>query len=86
MEIFKTLTTIAGMAMSLGYYPQAYSIWKNKSAENISIPMFVIFSFGTIIWTVYGILLNDLTIIISFAIGVVGSWLVLICALKYRKK
>jgi MtN3 and saliva related transmembrane protein len=72
--------------MSLGYYPQAYNIWKNKSAENISIPTFLIFALGTMIWTVYGILIKDTVVISSFAIGVVGSWSVLILTLKYRKK
>ncbi len=86
MEIFKVFVTIMGIVMSLGYYPQAYKVWKNKSAENISIPAFVIFSLGTLTWFIYGLVINDLPIIVSFVLGVVGSWAVLILTLVYKKE
>jgi MtN3 and saliva related transmembrane protein len=85
MEVFQIFVTIMGVVMSLGYYPQAYTIWKNKSAANISIPAFIIFSLGTLTWFIYGIVLNDRPIIISFALGVIGSWAVFILALIYKK-
>ena len=86
MEIFKLLVTIMGVLMSFAYFPQAYNIWKNKSAENISIPTYIIFSLGTLTWFIYGIVIQDMIIIISFIIGVIGSWSVLTLTLKYRKK
>lgn len=75
-----------GIVMSLGYYPQAYKIWKNKTAVNISIPAFVIFSLGTLTWFIYGIIMGDKPIILSFALGVVGAWAVLILTLIYKNK
>jgi MtN3 and saliva related transmembrane protein len=74
-----------GTAMSLGYFPQAYKIWKNKSADNISIPTFIIFSAGTLTWLIYGILIRDMTIILGFVIGVIGSWSILALSFLYRK-
>ena len=71
--------------MSVGYYPQAYKIYKNKSAKDISVPTYAIFSIGTFVWTLYGFYLNDLPIILSFVIGVAGSWAVLGLTLYYRK-
>lgn len=84
MEIFRIFVTIIGVVMSLGYYPQAYKIWKSKSSTNISIPAFIIFFLGTLTWSIYGFLIQDVTIIVSFIIGVVGSSLVLTLALIYR--
>lgn len=83
---FEWLVTIAGIVMSFSYYPQAYKIFKSKSAENVSLLSYLIFSLGTVIWFVYGILKKDFTIISGFFFGVVGSWLVLILLMKYRKK
>jgi MtN3 and saliva related transmembrane protein len=72
--------------MSLGYYPQAWKVFKTKSAKDISISSFVIFSIGTASWLCYGLYLHDFTIILSFALGVVGSWTILILSLWYRRK
>ena len=81
----KIFVTILGVLMSLGYYPQAYKIWQTKSAEDISIPTYIIFSFGTFVWTLYGIYVKDPVIIFSFGVGVIGSWLVLVLTLLNRK-
>ena len=84
MNFFKVLTTIVGIVMSIGYFPQAYRLYKTKSAENISLVTFVIFALGTLIWTLYGFFIHDLVLILSFIVGVVGSWLVLFLSVKYR--
>ncbi len=86
MEIFRIFLAIVGLAMSFGYYPQIYKMWKNKSSENISLPTYAIFSLGTLTYLIYGILTKDITLIISFVLGVFGSWAVLILILVYRKK
>lgn len=85
MEVFRILVVVMGVSMSFAYYPQAYKIWKNKSAENISIFAYVIFSLGTLTWFLYGIAIQDMIIAISFVIGVFGSWAVLILAFIYKK-
>lgn len=86
MKIFQTFVTIMGVVMSLGYFPQAYKIWKNKSAATISIPSFIIFSIGTFTWFTYGIIIHDLPLIVSFVLGVVGSWTILWLSILYRNK
>lgn len=71
--------------MSLAYFPQAYNIYKNKSGFNISIATFVLFGIGTLLWTLYGFSKNDWILIVSFLPGVIGSWLILILTLIYRR-
>lgn len=84
MELFQVITGVIGVLMSLGYYPQAYKIWKLKSARELSLINYAILSIGTTLWLVYGILIGDSTIIVGFVFGVIGSWLVLGLILKYR--
>lgn len=85
-DIFSVIVGAVGVMMSLGYYPQAYKIWKTKSARDISLSTYYIFALGTFIWTLYGIYLKDLVIIASFSIGIIGSWLVLGLSLYYKKR
>jgi MtN3 and saliva related transmembrane protein len=75
-----------GTVMSLGYFPQAYKIWRNKSARDISISTYIIFSIGTLTWLTYGILIHDITIILGFVIGVVGSWSILFLTIYFKNK
>lgn len=86
LSLIKILATIIGVIMSLGYFPQAYKIYKNRSSKDVSISAFVIFSLGTLTWLIYGLTIMDMQIILGFALGVVGSWLVLILSLMYRRK
>jgi len=84
MAIFQIFVTVLGVAMSLGYFPQAYKIYKLKSAKEISLINYLILSFGNFVWFLYGLLTNDAVLIVSFAVAVIGSWTILMLVLKYR--
>ena len=86
MNWFEVLVSIAGVVFSVGYFPQAYKIIKNKSSKNISIMTYAIFSICATIWLVYGFVSKSATIIWGFIFGVIGAWLVLILSIIYRKK
>ncbi len=86
MKTFEIFVSIVGVMMSFGYYPQAYRIWKTKSARDISLPMYIIMSFGSTVWFIYGIVLKDSTIIWGFVFGVIGSCLVLVLKIIYGTK
>ncbi len=76
------LTTAAGIAMSAGYYPQAYKLWRSCQAQGLSLLSALIFAGGTTIWTVYGLTLRDPAIVLSFGFGMVGSWLNVLLILR----
>lgn len=84
MKSLEILTTITGIVMSMSYYPQAYLILKNKSSKNVSLVSYLIFGVGTLIWTIYGIVIMNWVVILGFALGTVGSWLVIILYFVYR--
>jgi uncharacterized protein with PQ loop repeat len=85
MNIIEILVTIAGVMMSVGYYPQAYTIWKKRSSKNVSKVSYWIFGICTTIWMFYGLYLNNWTIFWSFIFGVIGSWLVLALTYHYGR-
>lgn len=86
MNFLQIATTVVGTMMSLAYFPQAYRMFKNKSGFNISIPTFLLFGIGTLLWTIYGFSIGDITLILSFIPGVLGSWLILFLAIYYNRK
>jgi MtN3 and saliva related transmembrane protein len=86
MQLLTTLTIIFGIAMSLGHFPQAYIMFKNKSGNNVSLLAYSIFAIGTTIWFIYGCMKHDIPIITSYAPGLFGAWLVLFLKVYYRNK
>ena len=86
MTFGAVLTTVLGIMMSLGHFPQAYKIWKSKSGDNISLMTYSIFAAGSLVWVLYGVSVSDMVIVYSFVPGVIGSWLVLILTIYYRRK
>lgn len=78
--------TVMGIAMSVGHFPQAYTMIRNKSGANVSVLTYSIFAVGSTMWLVYGIVSGSLPIAISYAPGVVGSWLVLGLRLWYTHR
>ncbi len=85
MKTFEIITMLTGIAMSLGYFPQAYKIYRSKSADNISISMFAVFAVGTFIWTTYSLSIGDIALALGLGLGVIGSWLVCGLAVYYKK-
>ncbi len=86
MNVLAVLTTIAGVIMSFGYYPQAFKIIKNKSVKNVSLSTYLMFFPGVVIWLLYGISLKDIPLIVANSLAVIGCFLVLLAYFIYRKK
>lgn len=59
-------------------------IWQKKEADDVSLITFGIFALGTCVWTIYGLVMSDWVVIVSFAVGMLGSWSVLGLTIRYR--
>ncbi len=70
-----TLTTVA-------LVPQLVSVWRLRSAREISLEMFVMFSLGVTLWLVYGVALHAMPVVLANAVTLVLSLAIL--ALKLR--
>ena len=45
----------AAFCTTISFLPQLIRVWRRKSAHDISLSMFLIFSFGLICWLIYGL-------------------------------
>ncbi|HQW42726.1 MAG: SemiSWEET transporter [Chitinophagaceae bacterium] len=74
----------AGAITSLTFLPQVIKTWKEKSAKDISLLMFLIAAINEVMWIWYGALLDNWVIILTNAI--VLSMSLIMIWLKYRYK
>ena len=79
------IVTVTGSILALAYFPQVYKIWKRKSAEDISLTMFGIIFPALVIWLHYGLSINNLPLIISNSIGIIGCGSIIALYFKYKK-
>ena len=71
------LGLIAGTLTTLAFLPQVIKIWSSRSAQDISLGMFLLFSLGVALWLVYGIRLGDVPIIAANAVTLLLSLAIL---------
>jgi MtN3 and saliva related transmembrane protein len=80
------LGLIAGTLTTISFLPQLVKIVKNKSAKDVSLLMFLIFTLGILLWLVYGILTLTLAIIIANSVTIILALSILILKIKYDGK
>ncbi len=76
--------TISALLTTIAFLPQVTQTIKTKDVSGISLGMYVTYCLGVMLWTIYGIMLQDFNLIFSSGITCVFSGVVLF--LKLRAK
>lgn len=84
MESANVLGFIAGTLTTIAFVPQVIKIWKSQHARDISMGTFALFSFGVLLWLLYGIQLGALPIILANGVTLLLSLTILVFKLKYK--
>ena len=74
----------AGAITSLTFLPQVIKTWKEKSAKDISLLMFVIAAVNEVMWIVYGALLDNWVIILTNVIVISMALTMIFFKLKFK--
>lgn len=85
MSILSYLATFSGIIGGLANIPQIYRIFSRKSAKDISSVTQLIFISISIIWTLYGIEIGNLPIIITNLVWILTYIVILIGIIRFRK-
>ncbi|MCL2390901.1 MAG: SemiSWEET transporter [Endomicrobia bacterium] len=85
MFLIKIIGYLAGFFSMIAFIPQVYKTWKTKSAKDVSMHMFAIFTAGVFLWIIYGIAIKELPIIIANCVILILSVTQLILKIKYDR-
>lgn len=86
MEIEPILGYAAGILTTLAVLPQIIKSWQTKEVMDVSPFMFSLLIIGVGLWTIYGILKNDVPIIVFNSISFLLNSSMLVLMLLYRKE
>jgi MtN3 and saliva related transmembrane protein len=84
MNTVSLLGLIAGSFTTIAFLPQVIKTWKSKSAKDLSLGMFSIFTLGVAMWLAYGILINDLPVIMANVVTLVLASTLLFFKLRWK--
>ena len=71
MDIAFFMGIDAGTFTTLSFLPQVIKTHRTKHTKDISLGMLVLLAFGISLWTVYGVLIKEMPIILANALTLV---------------
>ena len=74
----------AGSCTTIAFLPQVLKTWKSRSAKDLSLGMFSFFCFGVLLWLVYGILVNDIPVIVANLLTLILATSLLFFKLRFK--
>ena len=84
MSLITLLGLLAGALTTISFIPQVIQVIKTKSTADISAWMFIILTTGVFLWLVYGILIEDLPLLIANLITFILASIILVYKIKYK--
>jgi len=82
-EIFGYL---GGLSLAICFLPQSIQTLRTKNVRGLSAISYSIYTFGMVCWTLYGIYLNSLPMMIFNSISCIFSVIILYTIIKERGK
>lgn len=79
------LGLVAGACTTIAFLPQVLKTWKSRSAKDLSLSMFSIFSLGVALWLVYGFMVQDIPVIAANLVTLLLASTLLVFKLKYKQ-
>jgi MtN3 and saliva related transmembrane protein len=78
------LGMLAGSCTTIAFLPQVIKTWRSRSAKDLSLGMFLIFTIGVALWLAYGIMQNDLPIILANLFTLLMAFTLLLFKVLWR--
>lgn len=83
--MIETIGVVAGIFTCSAFVPQVWKVYRCKNVNDISWGLAVMYFIGISLWLTYGILKNDINIIVSNGFSLILSGMMLYAKHKFKK-
>lgn len=83
MNYLEIVGIIAGVATTGSFIPQAYKVYKTKKTQDLSAGMFLLMTCGLVMWIIYGIQHQAISIITANIVTLVLTLYILVMKIKH---
>lgn len=84
MNLVATIGFLAAFGTTVSFLPQAVKTIQTKDTSGISLPMYILFTTGTLLWLIYGIMSGSMPVAVANAITLVFASIILIYKIRYK--
>ncbi|MBA2250708.1 MAG: SemiSWEET transporter [Chitinophagaceae bacterium] len=84
MNLITLTGLIAATGTTASFIPQAVKTIRTKNTSGISLSMYSLFAFGTLMWLIYGIASANLPVTLANGVTLVFSLIILFYKIKYK--
>ncbi len=75
---------VAAFCTTLSFLPQTFKTIRTKDTSGISLSMYALFTFGTLLWLLFGLLSNNIPIIAANFVTLIFAVIILYYKIKYK--
>lgn len=73
----------AGILTTIAFAPQLVKAITSRSTKDLSLPMFLIFTAGVLLWLLYGVAIGSLPVIAANGVTLVLAGWILVLKLRF---
>jgi MtN3 and saliva related transmembrane protein len=84
MNLVTIIGYLAAFGTTASFLPQAVKTIQTKDTSGISLPMYIFFTAGTLLWLIYGIMEPSLPVAVANAITLIFASVILVYKIKYK--
>jgi MtN3 and saliva related transmembrane protein len=83
--VVEWIGSTAAICTTVSFVPQLLRVWQRKTARDISLAMFLLFSFGEACWLIYGLGIRSTPVIAANAVTLALAVAILALKLRYGR-
>lgn len=84
MNYIEIIGLMAAFCTTVSFLPQAIKTIRTKNTEGISLSMYIVFTVGTFLWLLYGVMVHSLPVSAANAVTFLFAGIILVYKLKYK--
>ena len=82
MDIIFILGSVAAVLTTVAFMPQVIKAHRTRHTKDLSLMMYILLTFGLILWATYGVLLGELPIILANSFTLLMTFYILYLKVK----
>jgi MtN3 and saliva related transmembrane protein len=83
-DMTSTIGFFAAILTTGAFVPQVLKVWRARSAADISLGMYTLFTLGVALWLVYGVLIQSWPVIVANFITLLLAGAVLVMKIRFN--